>query len=55
MSEVTQEDDKTEKKSKEEEISFDAVDLMLEGIFKLKLIILWLRESPQHWMKKLKF
>ena len=31
MSEVTQEDDKTEKKSKEEEISFDAVDLMLEG------------------------
>ena len=31
MSEVTQEDDKTEKQSKEEEISFDAVDLMLEG------------------------
>ena len=31
MSEVPKEDDKTEKKSKEEEISFDAVDLMLEG------------------------
>ena len=32
MSEVTQEDDKTEKQSTEEEISFDAVDLMLRNL-----------------------
>ncbi len=31
MSEATQEDDKTEKQSTDDEISFDAVDLMLEG------------------------
>jgi len=55
MSETTKEEDISKKPEDETELSFDAVDLMLEGDLKSQINYSMVKGIARHWMKSLRF